>query len=229
MKYLFRPIRDAFKFTGTASRTEYFVFALSNAAFVAFVLFASIVNYAILPSINLPFFQNTDFSFGMSYQVYTLVQFAFIHVASFPMLALTVRRLRDQNANKLAIIWFFIPIIGPIALFIMGFMPKFLDYIVTLPDGQEIWRSEQLQQNRRMGAIIAGTAILAGGSAIYNGVQDSVGGMEIQGGKKVTTPGAARLLNNNGTLNKKNVIGGGTKAHMRNGRAVKAHKNKYKL
>jgi uncharacterized membrane protein YhaH (DUF805 family) len=229
MRYLLRPIRDSFNFTGISSRTEYFIFTLANVAVIFGMFLSTVIVFQIIPGMNMPFLNSFRPGAYIDSSMVSHLQFWFIVIVSFPMIALTVRRLRDSNANKLAHLWFFFPFLGPLVLFAMAFVPTFVDRIVTLPDGQQVWRSQQLSRNRRQAAIIGGALVVAGGAAAINGIQGSVGGLEVQGGKRITTPENARIINSDGRLNQNNTILGGNKAHMRNGKFVKASHNKYKL
>lgn len=176
MKYLFTPIRDMFKFSGVAKRKEYFVFILANIAFIILgltvstvVLYAMNMDGAGIRTADLPFYQ-----------------FWFIIVVSLPLIALTVRRLRDQNANPAALIWFAVPFFGYIALFIMGFMPTFVDHVITLPNGETILRSEQIKKRRLMGTLMVAGAVVFGTAAVAGSAQNST--PTLQGGGKAKRP-----------------------------------------
>lgn len=104
-----------------------------------------------------------------------------------PMIALTVRRLRDQNASYWVLGWLVFPLLGPAVLFGCGFVPTFRDYEVTLADGTRVMRSQQLSERRFRNTLITAAALVGGTAVLAGAMSDSVFGMRLEGGKKVPT------------------------------------------
>jgi uncharacterized membrane protein YhaH (DUF805 family) len=227
--YFVRPIRQMFDFKGTTGRAEYFTYAVTSflvASFLTFVLILSVVFADINWSVFLPAGMLNEY--GRLYDPMDVTTMSYVGTAiwtlgQFPMLALTVRRLRDQYANMAACTWFFIPFFGPAVLFFYGFVPTFHDYQVTLQDGTVVWRSQQLT-HRHIRNTMIGVGVAAAG---YRAIAGSADGLRLEGGPKVGVNRNISAFKADGTINNRTSILGGRKAHMRNGRPVKASRNKY--
>lgn len=229
--YFVRPIGQMFNFKGVTGRAEYFTYTLasllvalllSTVAFAASIL-EGINWYKILPPQMLNEY-GSPYSISSDQLSWTLL-FIWV-VLQFPMYALTTRRLRDQYAPRAAYVWQMIPIFGRIACFFYGFVPTFVDHPVIMPDGSTVMRSQLIADRRfRTGMILAGGAV---GGAIA-AAKTSGGGMELQGGPKVGVNRNASAFKADGSINNRTSILGGRKAHMRNGKPVRASRNKYTL
>lgn len=102
MNYYIKAFENYFKFTGRASRSEYWYFVLFNAIVIAFLIVGFIF---------------VDGSFYYAYIIYALA-------ALFPSLGLLVRRLHDVNKSGW---WFFIsliPFVGAIWLLVLLCLPS---------------------------------------------------------------------------------------------------------
>lgn len=227
--YLFAPIRQMFNFKGTSTRAEFFTYAIPS-AFVAFLLTMAYLLEPILQGINwykiLPKEMVNERGFlWTSPNFYTRMGIfaGAMFVTQFPMMALSMRRLRDQYAAWTAYPWILVPFFGPIVIFFYAFVPTFVDRAVTV-DGVTIMRSEQLSNNRFRNTVIGGLVIVGGASALTSAL--SVGDMKIEGGKKTPRNPKSRLWNADGTPNRRNNILGRTKSHMSGGRSVKGYGTK---
>lgn len=100
MNWYINVMKNYGKFDGRARRKEYWMFSLIN-----FVLF---IPYALLSGI---FLSNTIGSI-----LYIL---GLIIVFGIPSLSVTARRLHDINFSGFWILINFVPLLGPIALFIL--------------------------------------------------------------------------------------------------------------
>jgi uncharacterized membrane protein YhaH (DUF805 family) len=229
--YFVRPIGQMFNFKGTTGRAEYFSYAVMSflvASFVTLTVIASVIFAGINWSVFIPSgmlnergylydpMDTTTMSFGL---------IAFWIISQVPMLALTVRRLRDQYANVAVYTWFFIPFFGPVVLFAYGFVPTFHDYQVTLPDGTVVWRSQQLTERHIRNTMI-GVGVAAAGYRVIAGAAD---GLRLEGGPKTRVNRNMSAFKADGTINNRTSTLGGRKAHMRAGRPVEASRNKYTL
>ena len=227
--YFVRPIRQMFNFSGQSGRAEYFTYAVTSflvSSFLTLVLIASTIaagwNWsAVLPASMLND-RGLPFTPLSSTQL-SLAGLAIWALGQFPMVALTVRRLRDQYANMAACTWFFIPFFGPAVLFFHGFVPTFHDYRVTLPDGRTVWRSEQLTQRHFRNTMI-GVGIAAAG---YQAIARAADGIRLDGGPKVGVNRNMSAFKADGTINNRTSNLGGRKAHLRGGRPVSGSRNKY--
>lgn len=227
--YFVRPIWRMFDFKGATGRTEYFTYAMTSflltmvltaATFLFFTVNWTVVSPEMLdengrlpwvpPAIDM---QNVFWFLWSAFQL--------------PMIALTVRRLRDQNASYWALAWLVFPLLGPAVLFGYGFVPTFRDYEVTLADGTKVMRSQQLSERRFRNTLITGAALVGGTAALAGAMSDSVSGMRLEGGKKVPTNRNASAFKADGSINNRTSIFGGRRAHMRGGRSVKASRKKY--
>lgn len=231
LRYLFTPIWRMFDFRGTSGRAEYFTFAVPSILLTFFALITAIVVNYIASGWNWHVIIPAEYlnEYGQLWTpleplVFSLACLAMIFLGQFPMIALTVRRLRDSYANPAAYLWF----LAPPVLFFYAFAPTFRDYPVALPDGSVIMRSVQLAAQRRRNNAIGAIIVVGGVAAAGKGMADSVGGMELQGGKPIKGR-SGELFHANGSINNANNIMGGRRAHMRNGRSVKASRNKYTL
>lgn len=232
LRYLFLPIWRMFDFKGTSNRAEYFTHTIisgfvTSAVVLTIIIANSLVLnwHVVLPPEMLNEEGQPSLWPRIPGQYLALILIGVIVVMRFPVFALTIRRHRDQLANPAAYLWF---LFFPPALFFYGFVPTFRDYPVTLPDGTVTTRStEVIARQWRNNAI--GTVLIALGiGAVYRGIGNSVGGMELQGGAPVKGRGG-ELFHADGSFNNANNILGGRKAHMRNGRSVRASHNKYTL
>lgn len=229
-RYFFTPIGRMFKFGGTSTRGEFFTYAIPS-ALVAFVIISAWLLEPILANINwyviLPPEMVNDRGFlwtQLDPNKAMLMFFAAIFITQFPMLALSVRRLRDQYAAWPAYLWLFVPFIGAVAIFFHAFVPTFRDYPVEV-NGVPMMRSEQLSKRRFRNTVI-GAAVVAFGFSALNSAISVPDNMQIQGGKKTPKNPKASLWNADGTPNRRNNILGRTRAHMSRGRAVKGYGTK---
>lgn len=225
--YFIRPIGQMFNFKGTTSRAEYFTYTVTSFLLTTILLLAAIVAYVFVGSANWyvvlpPELLNERGQIDVpDYRTFNLWLTALWLASQFPMVALTVRRLRDQYAPRTAWAWMLFPFVGPVVLFGHGFAPTFQDYPVTLPDGSVIMRSQQLNANRRRMAIVG----IAAGASMVQAMQPpdiDLSTPAPRGGKKRATGRKSKSMINNRT----NILGG-RRAHMRNGSPVKASRNKY--
>lgn len=223
-RYFFRPIARMFDFKGVSGRAEYFMYAISSAITTSivflFLYIFSILNWtAVLEPEMLD-----EYGYPLWLPVHLTVNgiIGIVLLMQFPMIALTVRRLRDQYANPLVLLWIFFP---P-ALFFYGFVPTFKDYPVRLPDGSEIMRSEQIRSNRIRNAFIGAGVLIGGTAAATTAMGNSVSGMRLEGGPKMG-PVKGGAFKADGSINNSNNILGGRKSHYRNGRSVSGSRNKY--
>lgn len=231
VRYFFSPIRRMFDFTGTSTRAEFFTYAVPS-AFVAFLLTAAYLLEPILQGINwykiLPKEMVNERGFlWTSPDLNTLMAIFAIamFVTQFPMMALSVRRLRDQYAAWTAYPWIFVPFFGPIVIFFCAFVPTFRDYPVEV-NGVPMMRSEQLSKRRFRNTVI-GAGVIAFGFSSLNSAMAIPDGVKIQGdGKKTPRNPNTRLWNADGTPNRRNNILGRTKSHMSSGRSVKGYGTK---
>lgn len=230
VRYFFSPIRRMFDFAGTSTRAEFFTYAVPS-AFVAFLLTAAYLLEPILAGINwykiLPKEMVNERGFlWTSPDLYTLMAIfaGAMFVTQFPMIALSVRRLRDQYAAWTAYPWIFVPFFGPIVIFFCAFVPTFVDQEVVV-NGQRMMRSEQLSKRRFRNTVI-GAAVLAFGFSSLNSAMAVPDNMQIQGDKKTPRNPNSRLWNADGTPNRRNNILGRTKSHMSRGRSVKGYGTK---
>lgn len=230
VRYFFSPIRRMFNFTGTATRAEFFTYAIPS-GFVALLLTAAYLLEPILQGINwykiLPKEMVNERGFlWTSPDLNTLMAIfaGAMFVTQFPMMALSVRRLRDQYAAWTAYPWIFVPFFGPIVIFFYAFVPTFVDYPVT--DGRfTLMRSEQLSKRRFRNTVI-GAAIVAFGFSALNNAMAVPDGVKLTSGKKTRVNPKTRLWNADGTPNRRNNILGRTKSHMSRGRSVKGYGTK---
>ncbi|MCC3292435.1 hypothetical protein LJ759_15895 [Arthrobacter sp. zg-Y1110] len=221
-----------FDFTGTSNRAEYFTHTVVSGFFTSFVVLTIMIAnslvlnwYVILPPEMLNDEGQPSLWPRIPGQYLPFFLLALIVVMRFPVFALTIRRLRDQLANPAAYLWF---LFFPPALFFYGFVPTFRDYPVTLPDGTVTMRSRELIARQWRNNAIGAVLISLGIGAVVRGMNNSVGGMELQGGAPVKGRGG-ELFHADGSFNNANNILGGRKAHMRNGRSVRASHNKFTL
>ena len=223
MKHFFLPIAQMFNFSGRTNRKGYFPYAITQTLFVALATCLAIVVYVVLPGINVDGLRTLDWALDPG--DFFVIMFIAITLSQFPMIALTVRRLRDANAPKLSLLWFFLPYFGPAVLFGMAFIPTYVDRIVAYDDGVEIWHSHMLAQRRKTGLLIAG-ALAASGLTQMHDYANAVT-VATYGGGKVKTNAKMRVLNGKGGINKNNTIFSGNKAHTRkDGTFVKQGHNK---
>jgi uncharacterized membrane protein YhaH (DUF805 family) len=227
-RYFFRPIWRMFDFKGTTGRAEYFTYAVTSFLMTVFLTLATFIFFAlnwpnILPADMLDENGRPPWlpPFGTQ-EVFNVLWSVF----QFPMLALTVRRLRDQYASYWALAWLIFPLVGPAVLFGYGFVPTFRDYEVTLPNGARMMRSQQLSERRFRNILVTGAVIVGGTAAAAGAMSQGVDGLRLEGGKKVKTNPKASVFKSDGSFNKRNTIFVGKKAHWRNGRPVKASHNK---
>ena len=101
MKYFIYCLKNYFKFSGRATRSEYWYFVLFSLLFslAAMLIDFSIETYYIEEGI------------GIFSSIYTLA-------ILIPSLAVTVRRLHDTNRSAWWLLISLIPIIGPIVLIV---------------------------------------------------------------------------------------------------------------
>ncbi|MBT2550587.1 DUF805 domain-containing protein [Arthrobacter sp. ISL-65] len=155
--------------------------------------------------------------------------FAFLWLGlQAPMFALTVRRLRDQNASFWALAWLIFPLVGPAVLFGYGFVPTFHDYEVELPDGTRVMRSQQLSGRWLRNTLVVGAVVVGVTAALASSMSAGVSGMQLEGGKKVGVNRNASAFKRDGSINNRTSILGGRSAHTRGGGSVRASRNKYK-
>jgi uncharacterized membrane protein YhaH (DUF805 family) len=230
-RYFFRPIWRMFDFKGTTGRAEYFTYAVTSFLMTVFLTLATFIFFAlnwpnILPADMLDENGRPPWlpPFGTQ-EVFNVLWSVF----QFPMLALTVRRLRDQYASYWALAWLIFPLVGPAVLFGYGFVPTFRDHEVTLPNGARMMRSQQLSERRFRNTLISGAVVVGGTAALANAMSQSVGGLRLEGGKPVGVNRNASAFKADGSVNNRTSIVGERKAHMRGGKPVKASRNKYTL
>lgn len=225
--YLFRPIWRMFDFKGVTGRAEYFTYTVASCLVLAVLWSAGLmvtnVNwYRFLP----PGMLNENGMLPIDSRALFYILMIGPYLSQIPMLALTARRLRDQYASWSTVIWFFIPFLGPVVLFGHGFAPTFRDYVVRLPDGQMVMRSQQLTDRRFRNALI-GTAVVVAGVAVVADMAQSSGTMQLSDGKKVRIKKKSPLFNPDGTPNGRNNILAVRKAHVRSdGTLVKPGRQK---
>jgi uncharacterized membrane protein YhaH (DUF805 family) len=190
-KYFFRSVWRMFDFKGTTGRAEYFTYAV--ASFLTTLLLSALVFFADLIA-------GTNFYLTMLPEMLniagplwsvdpgttTKVHFALWTVFQFPMLALTSRRLRDQNTSLAVFWWLLCPPLGTAILFGYGFRPTFQDYAVTRPDahGRAVMKSEQIAERRskfRSASFLA-LVDLAIAAATTADAPSTSGGMRLVGG-----------------------------------------------
>jgi uncharacterized membrane protein YhaH (DUF805 family) len=230
VRYFFSPIRQMFDFTGASTRAEFFTYAIPS-AFVALLLTVAYLLEPILANINwyviLPKEMVNERGFlWTSPDLYTLMAIfaGAVFVTQFPMMGLSVRRLRDQYAAWTAYPWIFVPFFGPMVIFFYAFAPTFVDHEVTV-NGERMMRSEQLSKRRFRNTII-GAAVIAFGFSSLSNVMAIPDNMQIQGGKKTPRNPTTRLWNADGTPNRRNNILGRTRAHVSGGKSVKGYGTK---
>lgn len=234
--YFVRPIGQMFNFKGSTGRAEYFTYTVTSFLSTSAMVLIAIVVYTFLPNLNWhvilpPEILNERGSIDMPWQeasnpmAFFNLMAVFWCVSQLPMVALTVRRLRDQYAPASTVIWMLVPFLGMPVLFCHGFAPTFHDHQVTLPDGSTVWRSQQLDSRRRRMAIV-GVGMAVGAAGAYQSMQGE--GMRLEGDKKTGVNRNASAFKSDGTINNRTSILGGRRAHMRNGRSVRASRNKYK-
>jgi uncharacterized membrane protein YhaH (DUF805 family) len=225
VKHFFLPIAQMFNFSGRTTRKGYFPYAITQTLFVALATCLAIVVYVVLPGINVDGLRTLDWALDPG--DFFVVMFVAITLSQFPMIALTVRRLRDANAPKLSLLWLFLPYFGPVVLFGMAFMPTYEDRVVGYDEnGHEVWHSHTLAQRRKTGLLIAGALAAAGVTQMHDYATTATA-MTLQGGAKVKTNPKMRVLNDQGGINKNNTIFSGNKAHTRkDGTFVKQGHNK---
>lgn len=229
VSYLFAPIRQMFNFKGTSTRAEFFTYAIPSGLVALLVTLVWLLEpilqginwYKILPKemVNERGFLWTSPDLWTAQRVFASA----IFITQFPMMALSVRRLRDQYAAWTAYPWIFIPFFGPIVIFFCAFVPTFRDYPVEV-DGVTMMRSEQLSKRRFRNTLIGGLVIVGGASALTSAL--SVGDIRLEGDKRAPRNPKTNLVNPDGTPNRRNSILGWTKPHMSGGKSVKGYGTK---
>lgn len=231
VSYFFRPIWRLWDFKGTTGRAEYFTYAVAS-LLVTLVLTVAVHIYAIYnwTAVMPPEMLNDIGRPVWAPRINLMAAFAVLWtVFQLPMLALTVRRLRDQHASYWALAWLGIPLLGPAVLFGYGFVPTFRDYELVLPGGTRMMRSQQLSEKRFRNILITGAVVIGGTAALSSAMSGSMAGLQIQGGKKVGVDGKMSPFKTDGSINIGTSILGGRRAHLRGGRPVKASRNRYTL
>lgn len=228
--YLFRPIWRMFDFKGVTGRAEYFTYTVTSCLFLAVLWlagpFVTNVNwYVILPREVL----NDNGMLPIDTEALYNVLMYGPYVTQIPMIALTVRRLRDQYANPLALGWLAVPFLGPVVLFGYGFVPAFTDYEVRQPDGTVVMRSEQLADLRLRNAIIGGCLVVLGVGAAASAMSSSVANLRIEGGRKTPVNPNASAFKKDGSINNRTSIFGHRRAHLRGFGSVSGSHNQYTL
>lgn len=233
LKYLFSPLGKTFKFEGTAPRSEFFIF-----------LIASLIGSSLL-FVALIILQTVQYRY-VSMPILTMDMVLLLTLASqFPMVALSVRRLRDAGIAPTAALWLFVPPIGQLVLFCLAFRKT--DFAVTLPNGQWIMNSvfkklrndpaflasagyddnvvaqASSKQGTKFAAFALGAGVaLAGASAVAGGGSRSTAPSKALRESRAILTGPAR-----DKLNKNNSITAYRAGYVRNGKHVKGHFRKY--
>lgn len=230
VRYFFSPIRRMFDFTGTSTRAEFFTYAIPS-GLVALLLTMAYLLEPVLQGINwymiLPKEMVNERGFlWTSPDLHTLMGIfaGAVFVTQFPMMALSIRRLRDQYAAWTAYPWIFVPFFGPIVIFFCALVPTFRDYPVEV-NGVPMMRSEYLSKRRFRNTVI-GAAVIAFGFSSLTSAMSIPDNMQIQGGKKTPRNPKTRLWNADGTPDRRNNILGRTKAHVSGGKSVKGYGTK---
>ena len=115
-------------FTGRSTRSEYWWIWLTN--MILLVPFYSVYFKALANPRN----ETALMALGGIAIIYMIFGLALM----LPMLALTVRRLRDAGFHWALIFVIFIPMVGPLALLVLLAMPKKQVEVVTINETEEI-------------------------------------------------------------------------------------------
>jgi uncharacterized membrane protein YhaH (DUF805 family) len=219
-----------FDFKGTNGRAEYFTYAVTS-FLVMLILTAAVFLYSafnwtsVMPQEML----NEMGRPSWAPPINLMTGFAVVWIGSqLPMLALTVRRLRDQYASYWALAWLAIPLLGPVILFGYGFVPTFRDHEVVLADGTRMMRSRQLSDNRFRNILITGAVVIGGTAAVVSSGSESLADTRPRGGRKMRVNPKASIFKKGGGLDQTKVVGGTRAAHVRtDGTMVKTARQKY--
>ena len=115
-------------FTGRSTRSEYWWIWLTN--MILLVPFYSVYFKALANPRN----EAALMALGGIAIIYMIFGLALI----LPMLALTVRRLRDAGFHWALIFIIFIPMVGPLALLVLLAMPSKQVEVVTINETEEV-------------------------------------------------------------------------------------------
>lgn len=115
MGYTFLPFKRIFDYSGRSRRMEYWMFALLN-VIVAFVVFGLLGGMAGAASANGQ--EPTGAFVGLTVVLYIVYFVAFV----IPTIALTVRRLHDQDKSGWLVLLQLVPIAN-FVIFVFMFLP----------------------------------------------------------------------------------------------------------
>lgn len=112
LNWMILPYRRYFEFSGRSRRKEYWLF----------VLFNILVSIAISAAFGTPSYERTGTFFGFASQVSAtggMVQNLFGLVSLVPGIAVSVRRLHDQDRSGWLLLFAFLPILGAFILLVL--------------------------------------------------------------------------------------------------------------
>jgi len=107
MEYMFMPLRRYFDFSGRSRRKEYWLWTL-------FVVIVEVVLYSLIVGAVLGSDGQMSAMVGLPFMLLMIFGLAII----IPGIAVTVRRLHDQDKSGAFILLVFIPLVGPIILLV---------------------------------------------------------------------------------------------------------------
>jgi uncharacterized membrane protein YhaH (DUF805 family) len=114
MEAMFRPLERYADFSGRASRTEFWMFNLLQ----IFIIIGMAIFFGLFVAVN-----RGDESQGNAIFVGVFMLVAYALIFFVPSLAVTVRRLHDQDKSGWFYLFSFIPYIGGLVIFVFMLLP----------------------------------------------------------------------------------------------------------
>ncbi|HEX8643611.1 MAG TPA: DUF805 domain-containing protein [Allosphingosinicella sp.] len=107
MEYMFMPLRRYFDFSGRSRRKEYWMWTLF-VVIVEVVLYSFIIGAAVSADGQMTAMVGLPFMLLMVFALAIMI----------PAIAVTIRRLHDQDKSGAYFLLIFIPLVGPIVLLV---------------------------------------------------------------------------------------------------------------